>query len=44
MNPLSFTLPENIKTSIQGYLWHNEGRDGNINGVVHFENKPLFSN
>lgn len=31
------------KTEIQGFLWHNEGKDGNINNVLHFENKPLFS-
>lgn len=44
MNPLPFTLPEDIKISIQSYLWHNEGKDGNINGVVHYDNKALFSN
>lgn len=43
MNPVPFTLPEDIKLKIQGYLWHNEGKDGNINGVCSFENKPLFS-
>lgn len=44
LNPLPFTLPEDIKLKIQGYLWRNEGREGNIKGVVFFENKPLFSN
>lgn len=43
LNPVPFTLPEDIKLKIQDYLWHNEGKDGNIRGVVHFENKPLFS-
>lgn len=43
INPLPFTLPEEIKTQIQGYLWHNNGKDGNINGVMTFENKELFS-
>ena len=43
IDPLPFTLPEDIKTQIQGYLWHNEGREGNINNVLFFENKPLFS-
>lgn len=40
---LPFQLPEDIKTDLQGYLWHNNGKDGNISGVVSFENKELFS-
>jgi hypothetical protein len=40
---IKFTLPEDIKTEIQGFLWHNEGKDGNICGVMTFENKQLFS-
>lgn len=40
---LPFQLPEDIKTGLQGYLWHNTGKDGNISGVVSFENKELFS-
>jgi hypothetical protein len=40
---IKFTLPEEIKTQIKEYLWNNEGKDGNINGVISFENKPLFS-
>lgn len=44
MEPIKCQLPENIKTEIQGYLWKNEGKEGNINEVVFFENKPLFSN
>lgn len=43
MNPMPFTLPDDIKTAIQSYLWHNEGKEGNIKGVVFFENKELFS-
>lgn len=43
MNPVSFILPEEIKIQIQSYLWHNEGKEGNINGCVFYENKPLFS-
>lgn len=43
MEPLKCQLPEDIKIKIQGYLWHNEGKQGNINNVVFFENKPLFS-
>jgi hypothetical protein len=42
INPVSFQLPEDIQTKIQGYLWHNEGKEGNINGIVFFENKELF--
>lgn len=44
LNPLPFSLPEDIKLKIQSYLWHNEGRNGNIGGVLYFENKELFSN
>ncbi len=44
MNPLPFTLPEEIKISIQKFLWENDGKDGNINGIMHFERKELFSN
>jgi len=40
---INFTLPEDIKTAIQAHLWHNEGKDGNIGGVMSYENKPLFS-
>lgn len=43
IDPIKCQLPEDIKTEIQGFLWHNEGKDGNINNVLHFENKPLFS-
>ena len=43
MDPAPIQLPENIKTEIQGFLWHNEGKAGNIAGVVQFENKSLFS-
>lgn len=43
LNPLKCTLPEDIKTAIQGYLWHNEGKQGNISGVVFYDNKELFS-
>ncbi len=43
IEPIKCQLPEDIKTEIQGFLWHNEGKDGNINNVLHFENKPLFS-
>lgn len=43
IEPVKCYLPDNIKTEIQGFLWHNEGKDGNISNVLHFENKPLFS-
>lgn len=43
MEPLKCQLPEDIKNEIQSYLWHNEGKEGNINNIVHFENKELFS-
>lgn len=43
MSGVKFQLPDDIKTKIQGFLWHNKGKDGNIKGVVTFENKELFS-
>ena len=43
MEPLKATLPEDIKLAIQAHLWHNNGKDGNIGGVMSFENKQLFS-
>jgi hypothetical protein len=43
MNPVKCQLPEDIKTKIQGFLWNNEGKEGNIKGVVFYENKELFS-
>lgn len=43
MEPIKCQLPEDIKIQIQSYLWHNNGKDGNINGIVSYENKPLFS-
>ena len=43
LNPLKFELPEEIKLKIQSYLWHNEGKNGSIGGVLFFENKELFS-
>jgi hypothetical protein len=42
MNPVRCKLPDDIKTKIQAFLWKNEGREGNISGVVFFENKELF--
>lgn len=42
-NAIEIELPEEVKTDLQGYLWHNNGKDGNISGVVSFENKELFS-
>lgn len=44
LEPIKCTLPEEIKTKIQSFLWHNDGKDGNISGVIYFENKPLFTN
>lgn len=41
--PIPATLPEHIKLEIQAYLWHNDGKQGNIGGVCYFDNKPLFS-
>ena len=42
-NPIKFNLPEDIKTQIQAYLWHNEGREGNIGGILFYKNEELFS-
>lgn len=44
IEPLKCTLPEDVKLKIQAYLWNNEGKDGNINNVVFYENKELFIN
>ena len=44
MEPLKCQLPDDIKTKIQGFLWHNDGKEGNISGIMFFENKTLFSN
>ena len=44
LNPVKFQLPEDIKTQIQAYLWHNEGKEGNMGGIMFYENKELFSN
>lgn len=43
MNPVKCQLPEDIKTKIQADLWHNDGKEGDINGIVFYENKQLFS-
>lgn len=43
MNPLAIQLPQDALTELQGYLWHNKGRNGDMCGVVSFENKELFS-
>lgn len=43
LNAINIDLPTEIVTELQGYLWHNKGRDGNIAGVLHYENKELFS-
>lgn len=43
LSPVPFTLPEDIKIQIQAYLWHNEGKEGNVNGVMFYENKALFT-
>ena len=44
MNPIKFNLEQTILVKIQEFLWNNNGKDGNINGVVTFANKQLFSN
>jgi hypothetical protein len=36
-------FPSDKLTELQGYLWHNEGKAGNICGVVHYSNSELFS-
>lgn len=41
-NPVKFQLPEDIKIQIQSYLWHNEGKEGNIGGMLFFEQSELF--
>lgn len=43
MNPLAIQLPAEALTELQGYLWHNKGKEGNVSGVMFFENKELFS-
>ena len=43
MNPVKFILPESIKIEIQSFLWNNNGKEGNIQNVIFFENKPLFT-
>ena len=43
LNPLDIQLPADTITELQDYLWHNNGKDGNVSGVLHFENKELFS-
>lgn len=40
---IDIKLPDNIITELQAYLWKNEGKTGNISGVMLFENKELFS-
>lgn len=44
LNPVRCQLPDDIKTAIQSYLWHNKGKDGDINGFLSYENKELFIN
>ncbi len=43
LDPLAIQLPAEALKEIQGYLWHNEGKDGDVNGIMSFENKELFS-
>lgn len=43
IEPLKCELTEEVKTQIQAYLWNNAGKAGNINNVVFFENKELFT-
>jgi hypothetical protein len=43
LSHLKFELPEPVKTELQAYLWHNDGKEGNIKGVMFFENQQLFS-
>jgi len=43
MNPLDIQLPAEALTELQGFLWNNEGKYGNVNGVLKFEMKELFS-
>lgn len=43
LNPLAIQLPAQAITELQGHLWHNNGKDGNISGICSFENKELFS-
>lgn len=43
LNPLAIQLPAEAIKELQGYLWHNEGKQGMIAGVMSFENKELFS-
>lgn len=41
MNPVPFTMPENVLTEIKSYLWNNSGL---VKGsVVIIENKELYS-
>lgn len=43
MDPVKCKLPDHILIEIQGFLYRNEGKEGNINGCLFFENKELFS-
>lgn len=43
IEPLKAQLPEDVKIEIQSFLWKNDGKDGNVNGVVFYENNQLFS-
>ncbi len=36
------SLPAEALTSLQSFLWHNEGKDGG-NAVISWENKELFA-
>ena len=41
--PLKCKIPADIITQIQADLWQNNGQQGNISGVVFYDNDELFS-
>lgn len=40
---VAMQLPDDIKTAIQKYLWENDGKQGNLGGILQWDVQPLFS-
>jgi len=40
---VAMQLPDDIKTAIQKYLWENDGKQGNLGGMLQWDVKPLFA-
>lgn len=43
VKPIAIKLPEETRQEIYDYLLNNDGKDGNINGVIFFKIEKLFS-